>query len=78
VKGSWTPLLELSRPYLTLQPYLSTELKLLNLLGLRLEAGVLLSFSSREWQLPEGTKAKDGPLKLIAAPVIGAALIFGG
>ena len=73
-----TPFLaELERSYFLLEPYLSTEFRLLEFIGLKLEAGYLLAFSTREWRAPLGERVDGGPLKALFAPTFAVMLIFG-
>ena len=70
--------LELWREFFIVQPYLSTEFKLLDFLGLKLEVGFLFGLGQADWKLADGTKVPGGPLSTISTPTLGLMLVFGG
>lgn len=70
--------LELRRKFFIVQPYLSTEFKLISLLGLRLEVGFLFGISQGDWKLSDGTKVPGGPLGTLSAPAFSIMLVVGG
>ncbi len=71
-------LAELKRTYFLLEPYLSTEFRVLDFMGLKLEAGYLLAFSTREWRAPLNERLDNGPLRTLFAPTFEVMFIFGG
>lgn len=71
-------LAELKRSYFLLEPYLSTELRLLEFMGLKLGVGYLMAFSNREWYTPFKEELSDGPLRALFAPALEVMIIFGG
>jgi hypothetical protein len=69
--------LELSRSYWMVEPFIALRVRLFTWLGLRLSAGYLYQMSLADWQLPDETQARGGPLRTLGAPVIGVQLYFG-
>lgn len=70
--------LELSREFFIVQPYLSTEFKLLDFVGLKLEVGFLFGLGQDDWKLTDGTEVPGGPLNTISTPTLNIMLLFGG
>ena len=68
---------ELKRTYFLLEPYVSTEFRLLGFMEIKLEAGYLMAFSTREWCTPLKVLLRGGPLGKLFAPDIGLTVIFG-
>lgn len=70
--------LELSREFFIVQPYLSTEFKLLEFVGLKLEVGFLFGLGQDDWKFADGSKVPGGPLSTISAPMLSIMLVLGG
>jgi len=70
--------LALSREFFILQPYLSTEFKLLDFLGFKIEVGFLFGLGQEDWKLADGTKVPGGPLSTLSAPTLNIMLVLGG
>jgi len=71
-------LLELRRSFWFALPYISTEFRIFDFVGVRFGAGVWAMLSFEDWKIPDGPAAAGGPLRNGLFPLLQLMLVFGG
>jgi hypothetical protein len=70
--------LELHRSFWFVAPYLSTEYRIFEFVGLRTGVGYWITFSFEDWKIQDGPAAAGGPLRNLGFPFFQLMLVFGG